>query len=105
MIFLMALYFVDRMLSGPWPRNVNRYAISVAMSQIAGALSTEDAGYAAPTRIVLKLTGALAATADALAELAGEERRAIWISATALSGSSDRRCGSPCGGSSCRASA
>lgn len=49
------------MLSGPHPSNVYQYALSVALALIAGALSTQDAGYAVFTRIVLTLAGALAA--------------------------------------------
>lgn len=47
--------------AGPHPSSVYQYAISVAMSLIAGALSTQDAGYATFTRIVLTLAGAFAA--------------------------------------------
>lgn len=61
LIFLACLWLASKMLSGPQPSNVYQYAISVAMSLIAGALSTQDAGYAAFTRIVLTLAGAFAA--------------------------------------------
>ena len=61
LIFLGALWLANMMLRGPYPSNVYQYAISVAMSLIAGALSTQDAGYAAFTRIVLTLAGAFAA--------------------------------------------
>lgn len=61
LIFLGCLGLASKMLRGPHPSNVYQYAISVAMSLIAGALSTQDANYAAFTRIVLTLAGALAA--------------------------------------------
>lgn len=61
LIFLGTLWLARGMLRGPQPSNVYQYAISVAMSLIAGALSTQDAGYAAFTRIVLTLAGAFAA--------------------------------------------
>lgn len=61
LIFLGGLWFGSRMLSGPHPSMVYQYGFSVTMSLIAGALSTQDAGYAIFTRIVLTLVGALAA--------------------------------------------
>lgn len=61
LIFLGTLWLARGMLKGPQPSNVYQYAISVAMSLIAGALSTQDAGYAAFTRIALTLAGAFAA--------------------------------------------
>lgn len=61
LIFLDCLWLASKMLRGPHPSAVYQYAISVAMSLIAGALSTQDAGYAAFTRIMLTLAGAFAA--------------------------------------------
>ena len=61
LIFLGGLWLGGRMLSGPHPSNVYQYALSVALALIAGALSTQDAGYAVFTRIVLTLGGALTA--------------------------------------------
>lgn len=61
LIFLGGLWLANRMLTGPHPSNVYQYAMSVAFSLIAGALSTQDAGYAIFTRIVLSLGGAVAA--------------------------------------------
>lgn len=61
LIFLGGLWLGCRMLTGPHPSNVYQYALSVALALIAGALSTQDAGYAAFTRIILTLAGALAA--------------------------------------------
>lgn len=61
LIFLGGLWLGTGMLSGPHPSNVYQYALSVALALIAGALSTQDAGYAVFTRIVLTLAGALAA--------------------------------------------
>ncbi len=61
MIFLGGLWFGNRMLQGTHPSMVYQYGFSVALALIAGALSTQEAGYAVFTRIVLTLTGALAA--------------------------------------------
>lgn len=61
LIFLGGLWLGCGMLNGPHPSNVYQYALSVALALIAGALSTQDAGYATFTRIVLTLAGALAA--------------------------------------------
>ena len=61
LIFLGGLWLGTGMLSGPHPSNVYQYALSVALALIAGALSTQDAGYAVFTRIVLTLAGAFAA--------------------------------------------
>ncbi len=61
LIFLGGLWLANKMLTGPHPSNVYQYAMSVAFSLIAGALSTQDAGYAIFTRIVLSLGGAAAA--------------------------------------------
>ena len=61
LIFLGCLWLANKMLTGPHPSNVYQYGISVAMSLIAGALSTQEAGYAAFTRVALTLAGAFAA--------------------------------------------
>ena len=61
LVFLGGLWLGSRMLSGPHPSNVYQYGLSVALALIAGSLSTQDAGYAVFTRIVLTLGGALAA--------------------------------------------
>jgi hypothetical protein len=61
MIFLACLWLASLMLSGQHPSNVYQYSISVGLSLIAGALSTQDPSYATFTRIVLTLTGALSA--------------------------------------------
>lgn len=61
LIFLGGLYLGSRMLNGPQPSMVYQYAFSVALSLIAGALSTQDAGYASFTRIILTLAGAFTA--------------------------------------------
>lgn len=61
LIFLGCLWLASLMLRGPHPSNVYQYAMSVALSLIAGALSTQDATYAIFTRIVLTLTGAFSA--------------------------------------------
>lgn len=62
LIFLGSLWLADRMLTGRHPSMVYQYAISVQMSLIAGALSTQEAGYATFTRIILTLAGAFAAS-------------------------------------------
>ena len=61
LIFLGGMWLGSRMLSGSQPSMVYQYALSVALALVAGALSTQDAGYATFTRIVLTLTGAFAA--------------------------------------------
>lgn len=61
LIFLGGLWLGQKMLLGPHPSMVYQYAFSVMLALIAGALSTQDAGYATFTRIVLTLTGALSA--------------------------------------------
>jgi hypothetical protein len=61
LIFLGGLWLGSLMLNGPHPSMVYQYALSVALALIAGALSTQDAGYATFTRIVLTLTGAFTA--------------------------------------------
>ena len=61
LIFLSGLFFGSKMMSGPRPSMVYQYAFSVTLALIAGALSTQDPGYAAFTRIVLTLTGAFTA--------------------------------------------
>jgi uncharacterized membrane protein YeaQ/YmgE (transglycosylase-associated protein family) len=77
LIFLGGLWLGSKMLSGPHPSMVYQYAFSVALALIAGALSTQDAGYAILTRVVLTLTGAfvaafLVALLDALTGWLGE---------------------------------
>lgn len=47
LIFLGGLWLASKMLGGPHPSNDYQYAMSVMMSLIAGALSTQDASYAA----------------------------------------------------------
>ncbi|MDN5780920.1 MAG: FUSC family protein [Luteimonas sp.] len=61
LIFLGCLWLGSLMFSGRYPSNVYQYAMSVALSLVAGALSTQDAGYATFTRIALTLGGAFAA--------------------------------------------
>lgn len=61
LIFLGGLWYGSRMLSGRHPSMVYQYAFSVTLALIAGALSTQDAGYATFTRVVLTLTGAFVA--------------------------------------------
>ncbi len=61
LIFLGGLWLGNQMLHGPHPSMVYQYAYSVALALIAGALYTQDPGYATFTRIVLTLTGAFSA--------------------------------------------
>ncbi|MFP3976564.1 FUSC family protein [Marinobacter sp. KMM 10035] len=58
LIFLGGLWLGHLMLHGKHPSMVYQYGLSVAMALIAGALSTQDPGYATFTRIVLTLAGA-----------------------------------------------
>lgn len=60
-IFLAGLWAGDRMLRGRHPAMVYQYAFTVALSLIAGALSSQDPAYASFTRIVLTLAGAFSA--------------------------------------------
>jgi len=61
LIFLAGLYFGTKMLEGTRPSMVYQYAFSVMLSLVAGALSTQDPGYATFTRIVLTMGGAFTA--------------------------------------------
>lgn len=61
LIFLAGAWFGSRMLSGRHPSMVYQYGFSVMLSLVAGALSTQEAGYATFTRIVLTLGGAFTA--------------------------------------------
>lgn len=62
LIFLACLALANGMLKGPQPSNVYQYALSVMLSLIAGALSTQDAGTAMLSRVALTLAGAFAAS-------------------------------------------
>lgn len=53
--------FQQQMLTGPQPGMVYQYGYSVLLSLVAGALSTQDAGYATFTRVVLTMAGSGAA--------------------------------------------
>jgi len=71
LVFLPGLYFGSKMLNGRKPSMVYQYAFSVMLSLVAGALSTQDPGYATFTRIVLTMAGAfIAAYVVALLDLA-----------------------------------
>lgn len=61
LIFLAGLGFGHLMLVGRQPSMVYQYAFSVVLALVAGALSTQDPGYATFTRIVLTVAGAFAA--------------------------------------------
>ncbi len=78
LIFLVGLWAGNAMLNGPRPSMVYQYAFSVALSLIAGALSTQDPAYASYTRIVLTLSGSFVAAfavalLDALTDWRGEQ--------------------------------
>lgn len=62
LIFLGCLGLASGMLKGPHPSNVYQYALSVMLSLVAGALSTQDAGTAMLSRVALTLAGAFAAS-------------------------------------------
>ncbi|CAM3754080.1 FUSC family protein [Rheinheimera salexigens] len=61
LIFLAGIWFGTKMLHSSQPSMVYQYAFSVALALIAGALSTQDAGYATFTRIILTIIGAFSA--------------------------------------------
>jgi len=61
LIFLAGLFFGSRMMRGHYPGMVYQFAFSVTVSLVAGALSTQEPGYAAMSRTLLTLAGAAAA--------------------------------------------
>lgn len=68
-IFLAALFLASRMMFGRHSSTVYQFALSVMLALTSGALSTSEPGYAAMTRILLTLAGAIgAAYATALLE-------------------------------------
>ena len=87
MVFLSGLWVGSRMLDGKHPSMVDQYAFSVCLALVAGALSTQDAGYAICTRLVLTLAGALSAVLlvallDALTKGRGDTDRSGESDAT-----------------------
>lgn len=67
--FLGALYLTNGMMFGRHPSMVYQFSLSVMLALTVGALTTQEPGYAAMTRVVLTLTGAVgAAYATALLE-------------------------------------
>lgn len=60
-VFLAALFLASRMMRGQYPSMVYQFALSVMLALTAGALSTSEPGYAAMTRILLTLVGAVGA--------------------------------------------
>lgn len=60
-IFLCGLWLGHLMMYGKQPSMVYQYALSVMLALVAGAVATQDAGYAAFTRVILTLAGAFAA--------------------------------------------
>jgi hypothetical protein len=80
LIFLAGLWLGQGMLYGRHPSMVYQYGFSVALALVAGALSSQDPGYATFTRIVLTLAGAftaafMVAILDALLLKPAPERR------------------------------
>lgn len=61
LVLLVGLFFGSRMMRGRYPAMVYQFALSVTFALVAGALSTQEPGYAAITRVVLTLAGAAAA--------------------------------------------
>ncbi len=61
LIALLGLFFGVRMMEGRHPPMVYQYALSVAVALIATALTSQSPAYAAVTRIVLTVGGAIAA--------------------------------------------
>lgn len=61
LVFLAGLFFGSRMMRGHYPSMVYQTGLTVTLALVAGALSTQEPGYAALTRIVLTLLGALVA--------------------------------------------
>ncbi|ANH08539.1 hypothetical protein shn_30840 (plasmid) [Shinella sp. HZN7] len=53
LVFLVALYFASKMMSGRHPPMVYQFSLSVSLSLIVGALTTQEPSYAALTRVVL----------------------------------------------------
>ncbi len=81
LVFLTALCFGSKMLSGAKPSTLYQYALSVALALIAGAVTTQDPAYASYTRIALTVAGAFSAALavallDALTGWAHQELRA-----------------------------
>ncbi|MGO4452396.1 FUSC family protein [Phyllobacterium sp. TAF24] len=59
--FLMTFYFAHKMMSGCHAPMVYQFSLSVALSLIVGALTTQEPVYAAITRIVLTVVGTMVA--------------------------------------------
>lgn len=76
-VFLAGLWAGNGMLHGRQSAMVYQYALSVALSLVVGALSSQDPAYASYTRIVLTLAGAFTAAfavalLDALTDWRGQ---------------------------------
>ncbi len=61
LVFLVALYFASKMMSGRHPPMVYQFSLSVSLSLIVGALTTQEPSYAALTRVVLTFGGTIVA--------------------------------------------
>lgn len=61
LVFLVALYFASKMMSGKHPSMMYQFSLSVALSLIVGALTTQEPSYAAFTRVVLTFGGTIVA--------------------------------------------
>lgn len=61
LVFLVALYFSSRMMSGRHPPMVYQFSLSVALSLIVGGLTTQEPSHAVLTRVALTFGGTIAA--------------------------------------------
>jgi hypothetical protein len=61
LVFLVGLFFSTKMMSGRYPPMVYQFSLSVALSLIIGALTTQEPAYATLTRVVLTFGGTIVA--------------------------------------------
>jgi hypothetical protein len=61
LVALVGLFFGARMMDGPNPSMVYQYALSVAVALVATALTSQSPTYASVMRILLTVSGAMAA--------------------------------------------
>jgi hypothetical protein len=61
LVALVGLFFGARMMDGPHPSMVYQYALSVAVALVATALTSQSPAYASVMRILLTVSGAMAA--------------------------------------------
>ncbi|MGQ3149202.1 MAG: hypothetical protein ACT6R5_21865, partial [Agrobacterium sp.] len=72
------LFFSTKMMSGRYPPMVYQFSLSVALSLIIGALTTQEPAYAALTRVALTFGGTviaalLTATLESLFEVSDRQ--------------------------------